>query len=202
MYTCFRNPAVNRLRNSKKSSQLRMCSFKPGKNEGYLTVHVTGSLVKGSEQAFYLATLKNAMNSVKEIGISRFDCMKRIEYDSDTGNDEFMLIETFNKAEGPAEHKETSHYNEWRETVAPFMAAPRAAIKYKTLFPHESCFDVASSAGDIVIDKYATSNTNDGSAWSSSLQEAYDNSKGMLAVIVNIAVVPGTEEEFISGLLA
>ena len=199
MYSCFRSPAVQRFRSNSKNTSLRMSSnFKPGK-DGYLSVHVTGSLVKGSEQAFYLATLKNAMNSVKEIGISRFDCMKRIEYESETGHDEFMLIETFNKVEGPAEHKETLHYNEWRETVAPFMATPRSAIKYKTLFPHESCFDVAPSAGDINVDEYTTSdsNSNDGSAWSSSLQEAYDNSKGMLAVIVNIAVKPEFIQEFI-----
>ena len=34
-----------------------------------------------------------------------------------------------------AAHKQTSHYLEWRETVADWMAEPRQGISYNGLYP-------------------------------------------------------------------
>ncbi len=42
---------------------------------------------------------------------------------------------SYNCPEAPAQHKETAHYNLWRETVADMMAEPRTNIKFRNLFP-------------------------------------------------------------------
>jgi len=42
----------------------------------------------------------------------------------------FVLVEAYRTAEDPARHKETAHYQKWRDTVADMMAEPRKSIKY------------------------------------------------------------------------
>jgi len=37
--------------------------------------------------------------------------------------------------EAPARHKDTAHYQLWRDTVAAMMAEPRSSLKYASLFP-------------------------------------------------------------------
>ena len=96
-----------------------------------LAVHVKGQLAAGTSKSFHLETLENAKNSILESGISRFDYLKRI--DSET--DDFLLIEVYRDDGAPAAHKETAHYNKWRAAVADSMAVPRAATKFRTLFP-------------------------------------------------------------------
>ena len=111
----------------RRISGLNMSTNQPSQ----LSVHVKGSLTAGSGESFHLETLENARNSILEKGISRFDYLKRI--DSET--DDFLLIEVYRDDAAPAAHKETSHYNRWRESVADSMAVPRAATKFRTLFP-------------------------------------------------------------------
>jgi autoinducer 2-degrading protein len=84
----------------------------------------------GTEEAFKEASLANARASAKEEGISRFDVIH--QQDDAT---KFVLVEVYKNGDAPAAHKETAHYNTWRETVADMMAEPRSAIKYKNLFP-------------------------------------------------------------------
>jgi quinol monooxygenase YgiN len=45
------------------------------------------------------------------------------------------LVEVYRTAEAPAKHKETAHYQLWRDTVAPMMAEPRASVRYVNVFP-------------------------------------------------------------------
>ena len=44
-------------------------------------------------------------------------------------------MEIYKTPEGPVEHKETPHYNEWRETVGDMMDTPRTADKYAPVYP-------------------------------------------------------------------
>jgi autoinducer 2-degrading protein len=37
----------------------------------------------------------------------------------------------------PAEHKETAHYQAWRDAVAEMMAEPRSSVKYVNLYPDD-----------------------------------------------------------------
>lgn len=83
--------------------------------------------------AFKQASLANARNSVNEPGIARFDVLQR--QDDAT---RFVLVEVYRTADDPARHKETEHYQTWRDTVADMMAEPRSATKYDNVFPDEA----------------------------------------------------------------
>lgn len=82
--------------------------------------------------AFRAATLANARASVREPGVARFDFLQ--QSDDPT---RFVLIEVYRTPEAPAAHKETAHYQLWRDTVIDMMAEPRAGTKYANLFPDD-----------------------------------------------------------------
>ena len=48
---------------------------------------------------------------------------------------EFALYEAYEDQSVSTAHKDTAHYLEWRETVAPWMATPREGIRYNGLLP-------------------------------------------------------------------
>mmetsp|Transcript_16183 Transcript_16183/g.39437 ORF Transcript_16183/g.39437 Transcript_16183/m.39437 type:complete len:307 (-) Transcript_16183:134-1054(-) len=104
-------------------------SAESGKDE-LLAVHVFVHVTEGAEQKFIDASLANAMNSVKEPGVARFDVLQ------DTENPrKFCLVEVYSNPDAPAAHKETAHYAAWRDAVADIMAEPRSALKYANIFP-------------------------------------------------------------------
>ena len=79
---------------------------------------------------FILASTKNHLSSSKEPGNMRFDVLQ------DAGDPgKFMLYEAYEDEDSAAAHKQTAHYLEWRETVAPWMARPREGIKYSGICP-------------------------------------------------------------------
>jgi (4S)-4-hydroxy-5-phosphonooxypentane-2,3-dione isomerase len=82
--------------------------------------------------AFRSATLENARGSVKEPGVARFDVLQNKEDPT-----RFTLVEVYRTPEDPARHKETAHYNQWRETVVDMMVEPRQGIAYTNLFPDD-----------------------------------------------------------------
>lgn len=85
----------------------------------------------GTEDAFMAASLKNARNSAKEAGVARFDVLQ----DKDDPC-QFILVEVYKNSDtAPAQHKETPHYAEWRDTVADMMAEPRVGRKFRNVFP-------------------------------------------------------------------
>ena len=92
----------------------------------HVHVHVKPDLV----EAFRLATVENARNSVQEPGIVRFDVLE--QSDDPT---RFMLVEIYRSPSAPAEHKETAHYRKWRDAVAEMMAEPRTSVKYTAVYP-------------------------------------------------------------------
>ena len=101
-----------------------------------LVVHVFVHVKPDQVEAFEAATLENARNSIQEPGIVRFDVIR--QQDDPT---RFVLVEVYRTSEDPGRHKETAHYQKWRDTVAGMMAEPRTSIKYTNLFPDEQGWD-------------------------------------------------------------
>ena len=97
-----------------------------------LIVHVHVHVKPDCVEAFKLATLANARESVKEPGIARFDVTQQQEDPT-----RFVLVEAYRSAEAPAAHKETRHYQAWRDAVASMMAEPRTSVKLDNLFPDD-----------------------------------------------------------------
>ena len=97
-----------------------------------LVVHVFVHVKSDQVEAFQQATLENARNSIQEPGIARFDIIQ--QQDDLT---RFVLVEVYRTSDDPARHKETTHYQKWRDTVADMMAEPRTSIKYTNVFPDE-----------------------------------------------------------------
>jgi len=95
-----------------------------------LVVHIQVRVKPEAVEAFKTATLANAKESVKEPGIARFDVSQN--QDDPT---RFVFVEAYRTAEAPAAHKETKHYQTWRDTVAPMMAEPRSSVKMTNVFP-------------------------------------------------------------------
>lgn len=81
-------------------------------------------------QDFIAATRANHQASVQEPGNLRFDVLQSPE---DPGY--FLLYEAYRSPRDAAAHKETAHYQRWRETVADWMAEPRQAIPFTGLYP-------------------------------------------------------------------
>ena len=96
-------------------------------------VHVNVHVKPESVEAFKQATLENAVNSVKEAGIARFDVIQQVDDPT-----KFVLVEVYKTADAPAAHKETAHYKLWRDAVMSMMAEPRQGIKYHNIFPDDS----------------------------------------------------------------
>jgi quinol monooxygenase YgiN len=92
-------------------------------------VHVHVHVKPESVEAFRQATIANARQSVKEPGIARFDVLQQADAPT-----RFILVEVYRTAEAPAQHKETTHYQTWRDAVADMMAAPRTS-EYANVFP-------------------------------------------------------------------
>jgi autoinducer 2-degrading protein len=97
-----------------------------------LVVHVYVHVKPESVEAFRDATLENASKSLREPGVARFDVMQ--QSDDPT---RFVLVEVYRTADDPARHKETGHYQSWRDTVAEMMAEPRSSTRYDNVFPDD-----------------------------------------------------------------
>jgi autoinducer 2-degrading protein len=112
--------------------KLPLQTVKLVKEDIMLIVHVFVHVKPDKVDAFRSATLDNARDSVQEPGIARFDVIQ--QRDDPT---RFLLVEVYRAEDGPAQHKETIHYQKWRDDVADMMAEPRASVKYVNVFPDE-----------------------------------------------------------------
>ena len=99
-------------------------------SESHLAVIVYVHVLPESVEAFRAASLANAAASIREPGVVRFDVMQESADPS-----RFVLFEVYRGQEGAAAHKQTAHYQTWRDTVAPMMAEPRTSKSYATLTP-------------------------------------------------------------------
>ena len=95
----------------------------------FVHVHVKPDCV----DAFRQASVANARKSINEPGIARFDVLQ--QQDDPT---RFVLVEAYRTPDDPARHKETEHYQTWRDTVADMMAEPRSSTKYDNVFPDDA----------------------------------------------------------------
>lgn len=95
-----------------------------------LIVHVHVKVKPEHVDAFVAATTANAKASLEEPGVLRFDVIRE-----EGTSDRFVLVEVYRTADDPARHKETAHYETWRDAVEPMMAEPRRSTKYGEIFP-------------------------------------------------------------------
>jgi len=95
-------------------------------------VHVFIKIKPDMLEPFKAVTLKNAQNSIKEPGILRFDF---IAQEDDPLS--FLLVEVYKDSNAIAQHKETSHYDEWCKSAEHMIAEPRKRIKYVNIFPED-----------------------------------------------------------------
>jgi quinol monooxygenase YgiN len=98
----------------------------------HVFIHVKSNKV----EEFKSVSEENARNSLKEPGIARFDVIQQLD-----DPNRFVLVEVYRTADDPARHKETLHYQKWRDKVEDMMAEPRYAIKYQNIFPNEDGWD-------------------------------------------------------------
>ncbi len=98
-----------------------------------LIVHVDIAVVPDQLEGFLAATEENALASRKEPGIVRFDVL------GDRADPmHVVLVEIYRDEAASAAHKETGHYQRWRDIVAPMMARPREATRYVNTSPDDS----------------------------------------------------------------
>ncbi|HUT30915.1 MAG TPA: putative quinol monooxygenase [Sedimentisphaerales bacterium] len=95
----------------------------------YVFVHVKADDV----EAFKTATIENSRASLGEPGVARFDIVQ--QQDDPT---RFVLVEVYRTADDPARHKETAHYQKWRDAVAEMMAERRRSVKCANIFPDDA----------------------------------------------------------------
>ncbi|MFC1592194.1 putative quinol monooxygenase [Thermodesulfobacteriota bacterium] len=95
-------------------------------------VHVFVHVKPDQVAAFKEATLDNARNSVQEPGCARFDI---VQQQDDSAR--FVLVEVYRTPQDPGRHKQTAHYQRWRDAVEPMLAEPRSSIKFDNVFPDE-----------------------------------------------------------------
>ena len=95
-------------------------------------VHVFIHVKPDKFAEFLEATADNAAHSIEEPGIARFDFLQQADDPS-----RFVLVEVYRDEQAVARHKETPHYNRWRETVEPMLEEPRTRIVYTNIVPED-----------------------------------------------------------------
>ena len=96
-------------------------------------VHVHVHVGPEHVAAFREAAARNASHSVREPGCLRFDVLQ-----SKDDATRFVLVEAYRDDAAVAAHRETAHYKEWRDAVAPMMAEPRRGDRYDSVFPPDA----------------------------------------------------------------
>jgi quinol monooxygenase YgiN len=97
-----------------------------------LIIHIQIQVKPESIEAFKQATIANARESVKEPGIARFDFAQQMDDPA-----RFTLVEVYRTSAANTAHKDTKHYQVWRDAVEPMMAAPRSRSQFTNIFPDD-----------------------------------------------------------------
>ena len=79
---------------------------------------------------FIHETVANATASRQEPGIARFDVLQEAE-----DPNRFVLVEVYRTKDDPARHKQTTHYQRWKDRVESMMAGPRTKKVYDNVYP-------------------------------------------------------------------
>jgi autoinducer 2-degrading protein len=91
-------------------------------------IHVKAEAI----EVFMKATLENARQSRNEPGVERFDFFQQTKDPT-----YFSLIEIYHSPSDQLLHRETKHYQTWKDAVGNMMAEPRHGIAYRNLFPSD-----------------------------------------------------------------
>ncbi|CAE7039200.1 lsrG [Symbiodinium natans] len=121
-------PKLPNVRTPRVRAQTQLAAA-PSQRVAYAAV-VQVQVKEGEEEKFLEASLQNARSSKGEPLNQRFDVLQQRDSPSN-----FALVEIYRNADGPTGHKETPHYQQWRDEVADMMAVPRTAVQYDTVFP-------------------------------------------------------------------
>jgi (4S)-4-hydroxy-5-phosphonooxypentane-2,3-dione isomerase len=92
-------------------------------------IHIKPEAIEG----FKKATTENARNSAKEPGVAQFSFLQQSEDPS-----RFTLVEAYRTPDDQLKHRETKHYQVWKDAVADMMADPRQGIKYVNVYPGDA----------------------------------------------------------------
>ena len=84
-------------------------------------------------EAFRIASLENARNSIQEPGIVRFDVLQ--QEDDPT---RFSLFEVYRTPADQPKHREPAHYLAWKAIAEPMMAGPRSRTIFTNAFPDDA----------------------------------------------------------------
>jgi autoinducer 2-degrading protein len=98
-----------------------------------LIAHVDIAVVPDQVDAFLTATEANAGASRDEPGVVRFDVLTDREDPTHV-----VLVEIYRDEAAAAAHKDSAHYQLWRDTVARMMARPRQAARYVNTSPDDA----------------------------------------------------------------
>jgi len=79
---------------------------------------------------FIAASRLNHEGTRQEPGNLRWDFLQ-----AEDDPTRFMLYEVYRTKDDFAAHQQTPHYLAWRESVAPWMAQPRQAVRHHSLLP-------------------------------------------------------------------
>jgi len=92
-------------------------------------VHVDIRVRPEFVEDFKKACADNAQNSVKEAGIVRFDVIQQ-------SNDPtcFVLVEAYLNDSDVEKHKQTAHYNKWRQTVEKMVVGERTKTRFNPVW--------------------------------------------------------------------
>ncbi len=81
-------------------------------------------------EEFREITIENARHSVQEPGLARFDLLQQADDPT-----RFVLIEVYRHPDAQLRHRETAHYQTWRDKAADMMAEARTSVKFSNVFP-------------------------------------------------------------------
>jgi (4S)-4-hydroxy-5-phosphonooxypentane-2,3-dione isomerase len=88
----------------------------------YLSVNLS------NRDIFIAEVLANARESVKELGVLRFDVLQQ-EDDPES----FVLYEVYESPEALENHRQSVHFKRWQEVGVPLLSGPRRRVLYKTI---------------------------------------------------------------------
>ena len=98
-----------------------------------ITLIVSIRIKPYSVAAWRRLTLENAAESLKEPGILAFDLL---EDRADPCR--FALVERYRDEDAIAKHKDTAHYQRWRDIGEPLQSEPRTRALYNTVGPESA----------------------------------------------------------------
>ena len=81
-------------------------------------------------EQFEEATGANHRGSIREPGVVRFDVLR-----DDKNPGQYVLYEMYRDAAAVQAHKETAHYQVWRDAVEPMMTKPREGTALRMIYP-------------------------------------------------------------------